>query len=154
MGKYCSFMGFLGTEASFQADLNLILQIVIVILLITGYMLARRKVLFNHGKIMLISVILNAVAILRVMGPSLLLGAGSIITAPLKPTSMIGVIIHPILGGTAELTGIYLVYSWKLDKNVTICYKRKKYMKPTILLWLFAAITGILFYILFYTFHL
>jgi len=111
-------MGFLGTEASFQADLNLILQIVIVILLLTGYMLARRKVIFNHGKIMLISVILNAVAILLVMGPSLLLGAGSIITAPLKPTSIIGVIIHPILGGIAELTGIYLVYSWKLDKNV------------------------------------
>lgn len=62
--------GFLGTSASFAADLNLATQIVMGVALLVGAFLARAKRYSAHGARMAAVLLLNLVAIVAVMWPS------------------------------------------------------------------------------------
>src|SRR5690242_15062231 len=62
--------GFLGTPASFSADLNLIVQIAMGLALLAGALLARSKRYSAHGACMTAVLLLNLVMIALVMWPS------------------------------------------------------------------------------------
>jgi len=134
----------LGTRASVYVDLNLLLQIIILIILLVGVKFAKEKTtgsLKKHGKIMNIAVILNAVAILLVMGPSLVLNFG----ATLAELSLIGfplTLVHHSLGIIAEILGI--TFAFKKFGNV------RMWMRLTMVVWLVALVLGIAFYVQYY----
>jgi len=144
-------MGFLGTEAGVAADVNLILQLGLLVLLLVGRMRAKEKSYAQHGRFMSIAVVLNAASIGIVMLPSLLLGLGFIATYPTNPIS-ITTIIHAILGAAAELLGVYLVLKWRSSGNVTVCMKNKRLMVPTIVLWTATVALGVVIYLQLYVF--
>ena len=59
--------GILGTNAHLGADINLILQILMFLLLIIGLVYKKKRKLRIHGSIMAIAVILHVITFLTVM---------------------------------------------------------------------------------------
>jgi len=144
-------MGFLGTGASNVADINLIVQLVIVVLLVAGWIYGRDKKTKLHGQLMVVAVIVNGGAIALVMVPSLVLGFGAITSNPLGPGPLVSV-LHVIIGTVAWLTAAYLSWVWRLKPETVECFKRKKWMKPVLYTWLAAAVLGVVFYVYYYIF--
>jgi len=124
------------------ADGNLILQFVILALLFVGLFYKQKGKFVFHGSTMLIAVVLNAVSFFLVMWPSFVTFDFSVLDSPIKIMSL----THGILGGVAEILGVFLVAAWGLQKNVQSCIKRKMIMRITIILWLIALVLGILLY--------
>jgi hypothetical protein len=142
-------MGFLGTRAATPADINLIVQLIIIALLLTGYIHKRNKKFRLHGQLMVTAVVVNGLAITLVMAPSLIFGFGAITSNPIGPGPLI-TIAHAVVGATAWLCGAYLSWVWRLKPATAECFKRKKLMKPVLYTWLAAAILGVGFYIFYY----
>jgi uncharacterized membrane protein YozB (DUF420 family) len=136
--------GLLGTKAPTTSDINLLLQIIVIIILVIGIKFGKEKTpgsLKTHGRIMAIAVVLNAFAILLVMGPSLL---GSF-DAALGETASLGfplTLVHHTLGLLAEVLGVLFVFK-KFGKV-------RMWMRLITLLWLVAFVFGIFFYLTYY----
>lgn len=124
------------------ADVNLILQIVILAVLVVGLAWKQKSKFVFHGSTMLIAVVLNAISFFLVMWPSFVTFDFSVLDHPLKIVSL----THGILGGTAEILGVFLVAAWGLQKTVQSCVRRKMIMRVTIVLWLLALVLGFLLY--------
>ena len=100
--------GFLGTGATFEADVNLLAQIGMGAALTAGVILARRKRYRAHGICQTVVLVLNLLMIALVMAPSF---------HQMKPTvhrvihkwryALVG--SHALLGIVAELLGLYIV---------------------------------------------
>jgi hypothetical protein len=129
-------------------QLNLGLQIVILALILAGFIFKLRGKYLVHGVLMFVGVILNIVSFALVMGPSIL-GFEVIITQPLRDVSLVAV-VHGIMGGIALISGAVLAFSWRLKTSTQICVKRKRLMKPTIILWTMALLFGIWLYTILY----
>jgi hypothetical protein len=129
-------------------QLNLGFQIVILALILAGFIFKLRGKYLVHGVLMFVGVILNIVSFALVMGPSIL-GFEVIITQPLRDVSLVAV-VHGIMGGIALISGAVLVFSWRLKTSTQICVKRKRLMKPTIILWTMALLFGIWLYTILY----
>ncbi len=145
-------MGFLGTRASFIADVNLITQLVIIVLLVAGWrMMSDKKKARQHGQLMVLAVIMNGLTIAGVMVPSLIINFGAI---TINPTGVgpLDTMFHSIIGTIAWLYGAYLSFVWGLKPATVECFKRKRAMKPVFYVWLAAAVLGVLFYINYYIF--
>jgi len=136
-------------NAPLYADLNLVFQISILILLIAGISIARLKHKFNrHGALMGIAIILNTISIIIVMLPSFLSFSG--LFADLSTPAAI-VITHAILGVLVEVLGIWLVANWIFRrKNIRGCVGKKNLMRATLLLWSIELFVGIYVYIMLY----
>jgi len=136
--------GLLGTRASIQSDVDLLLQIVFLVILLVGFRLGRKKTadsLKLHGRLMTVLVTLNGLAILLVMGPSLVQNFG----AAIDEASVIGfplTLVHHSIGLIAEILAIVLVFK-KFGKVRT-------WMRLTFTLWLIALLLGIGFYVNYY----
>lgn len=134
----------LGTKASIESDLTLLLQIIILIILLVGVKFAKEKTqsgLRKHGRIMTGATILNAVAILLVMGPSFTRN----FSAVLAETSVIGfplTVLHALCGSLAEVLGIVFVV--RKFGNVRF------WMRFTMVVWLIALVLGMVFYFRYY----
>lgn len=144
-----SMSGFLGTRADPLKDLNLIMQVAILIVLLVGYIFKKDGKLMKHGVAMSTAVMLHTILIFLVMIPSLVLNS-----ALLLEFSQFGVIItwiHVLAGIFAEISGLYLVGMWRFRSPPFMnCVKKKKLMKPLLILWVLALILGIMFYIYYY----
>ena len=128
--------------------INLGFQIIILSLLLAGYLLKLKGKFILHGTLMFVAVILNIVSFILVMGPSIL-GFEIIVVDPLNFISVIAV-VHGVIGGIALISGAVLVFSWHLQKSFKSCLKRKRIMKPTIILWTLALLFGIWLYTILY----
>ncbi len=62
--------GFLGTGATFRADLNLVIQIAMGIMLLVGMGLARRKKFREHKYCQMTVILLNLIMIAIIMLPA------------------------------------------------------------------------------------
>jgi hypothetical protein len=103
-----------------------------------------------HGVLMFIAVVFNIVSFALVMGPSIL-GFEIIVVQPLSYVSVIAV-VHGVVGGIALISGGVLAFSWRLQRSFKNCLKRKRIMKPTIILWIVALVFGIWLYIILYVY--
>jgi uncharacterized membrane protein YozB (DUF420 family) len=136
--------GLFGTRASVFSDLNLILHIVLLVLLLAGFVFGRKKSgnsLRTHGRFMTVLVVLNALSILLIMGPSLFTNLG----AAVDEVFTVGfplTLLHHSIGLIAEVLGAALVF--KKFGNV------RRWMRITFLLWLVALLSGIGFYVMYY----
>jgi len=129
-------------------QVNLGLQIGILALIWVAYFTKKRQKYFIHGTLMLVGVVLNVVSFLLVMGPSLL-SFEIIRTQPLHEYSLI-TLTHAAIGGIALILGAITVASWHLQSSTKSCVKKKRLMKPTIILWTIALVLGILLYSILY----
>jgi uncharacterized membrane protein YozB (DUF420 family) len=124
------------------ADINLILQIVILAMLIIGLAYKQKGKFAFHGSAMLIAVVLNAVSFFFVMWPSFATFDFSVLNSTVEIVSL----THGILGGIAEILGVFLVAAWGMQKTVQSCIRRKMIMRITMILWLIALVLGIILY--------
>ena len=141
--------GFLGTKAAPLYDVNLILQIIILIILVSGRKFAKDKKLIIHGRTMTTLLVLHTLAIVLIMIPSFITNFGALLTVS-DPRAII-TWIHTIVGSSVEVIGVYLVTKWRFQpKALAVCVKNKKFMKPTFILWGLSATLGIVFYLVYY----
>jgi uncharacterized membrane protein YozB (DUF420 family) len=141
-------MGLFNPNAVFLSDVNLLLQLAILVVLILGFSFKRIRIYPKHGATMAIAVALHSISIFAIMLPSLLALTGSWVN-PLAVRLV--VLPHAVLGSLVEILGVYLVLTWTLHhREVKVCSRKKKFMKPTLILWLIELVIGICVYILFY----
>lgn len=106
--------GLLGTNATLVADLNLILQIIILAMLAISILEGRRRGMDRGRMLLTAAVAINAVLIIAVMNPSFF----RILPFALQNPGSRGPRVvwpHVVLGALAELTGVYLVLSPNRD---------------------------------------
>jgi uncharacterized membrane protein YozB (DUF420 family) len=133
----------------FEAQTNLVFQIVILVLLFVSLILKKRRSYFLHGSTMMIAAILNAVSFMLVMGPSILNLGQLVVDKPLDIIS-VATMAHGVLGAVAEFLAVWVVVSWRLRSSTTYCAGRRRAMRVTLVLWLIALFLGIWLYALLY----
>src|SRR6266513_2732487 len=101
--------GFLGTGATFGADLNLVVQLLMGTALIAGAYLARQKRYKAHGICQTTVLLLNLLMIGLVMWPSFRRQGNPIFPRVLHRSYYAAPMVHAALGMTAELLGLYIV---------------------------------------------
>lgn len=101
--------GFLGTGATFEADLNLMLQLIMGGALIVGTILARRKRYRAHGICQTAVLVLNLFMIGLVMWPSFRQQVQPTLSKVFHKWYYEAAAIHALLGITAEFLGLYIV---------------------------------------------
>src|SRR5947209_6230490 len=101
--------GFLGTGATFRADLNLVVQIAMGIALLVGMMLARQKKFEAHKRCQATVMLLNLLMIFLIMAPSFHKQVEPQLPGGLRDAYYLVPFIHAALGTLAELLGLYIV---------------------------------------------
>jgi uncharacterized membrane protein YozB (DUF420 family) len=144
--------GFLGTPASFSADLNLIVQITMGIALLIGALLARSKRYSAHGACMASVLLLNLVMIVLVMWPSFHELVLPRIPARLTRPYYAVATIHGALGAATELFGLYIL----LVAGTEVLPERwrfrrwKVWMRVELAIWWVVLLSGIGTYLVWY----
>jgi len=136
--------GLFGTRASILSDASLLIQIILLVILLIGFRLGKKKTassLYMHGWLMKLLVALNTLTILFVMGPSFFLHFGSVVEE-LFVFGFPFTFIHHSIGLVAEILGIILVFK-KFGKVRT-------WMRVTFMLWLVSLLLGLGFYVRYY----
>jgi len=137
--------GFLGTGATFEADLNLVVQVIMGVALIAGSLLARRKRYTAHGICQTTVLLLNLLMIRFVMWPSFQQQVRPALPKVFYKWYYAAATIHAVLGVTAELLGLYIVIvagtralpDWLLFKHW------KGWMRTELMLWSIVVLTGV-----------
>ena len=137
--------GFLGTGAPFEADLNLVMQFVMGVALIAGAVLAKRKRYTAHGICQTTVLLVNLVMIGLVMWPAFRQQVEPRLPKVLHKWYYAVATIHALLGGTAELLGLYIVIvagtsvlpRWLRFKDW------KRWMRTELTLWSVVVLTGV-----------
>jgi uncharacterized membrane protein YozB (DUF420 family) len=101
--------GFLGTGATFGADLNLVVQLMMGVALSIGTLLAKKKRYSSHGICQATVLFLNLLMIGLVMWPSFQQQVKPALSKVLHKWYYEAATIHAVLGITAELLGLYIV---------------------------------------------
>jgi uncharacterized membrane protein YozB (DUF420 family) len=137
--------GFLGTGATFEADLNLVVQFVMGIALIAGAGLAKQKRYRAHGICQTAVLLLNLLMIGLVMGPSFQRQVRPALSKFRHKSYYEAATIHAGLGMTAELLGLYIVIV--AGTNLLPRWLRFKHwkwwMRTELALWAIVLLTGV-----------
>ena len=144
--------GFLGTQAGFAADLNLVIQLVMGLALMAGMFLARAKCYKAHGICQASVLILNLVMISVVMWPAFSTLVIPRIPARLSRQSVAIPAIHGLLGVVAEVLGLYIVLAAGTDvlPRAWRFTRWKLWMRIERALWGLVLATGIGTYFVWY----
>jgi plastocyanin/uncharacterized membrane protein YozB (DUF420 family) len=144
--------GFLGTGATFRADLNLVVQIVMGITLLGGMALARRKNFRAHKYCQSAVMILNLAMIFLIMAPSFHKQVQPQVPGGLKQAYYFIPYIHAALGTFAEVLGIYivLVAGTKLLPRALRFKRYKPWMRFELGLWWVVILIGLSTYYVWY----
>jgi len=142
--------GIFGTNAVLITDFTLLIQIISFVLLL-GALFYKSKGKFKiHGSIMGLALILHFINFLIAMGPSFVEGF-NFITVYTMEIGVQTLWIHAISGALSLILGFFLVAAWipKMS-NFEPCFRRKRIMDVTTLLWATSLIFGIATYMAFY----
>ena len=142
-------MGFWVIGASSLADVNLLLQIIMLTAILFSRGFAKNMRLRDHGVLMSVLVGLNIISFILIMGPTMLNISGSVFTN-LRSIGSIITLIHAFTGGTALILGFSLAVGWRFSKSFKPCAGRRNIMLITIWLWGVSTLSGIMFYIYYY----
>jgi hypothetical protein len=131
------------------ASLSLVVQIITLTIVISGYILKRKMRFINHGTLMLVAVAMQFVSFMLIMGPAfLIIVENGFIQKPLLLSAV--TLVHAILGGTTLATGIWITGSWHLQSSIEKCIRKRSIMRYLIITWILALIFGITLYVLTY----
>ena len=137
--------GFLGTGATFAADVNFIVQLAMSGALIVGVILAKQKRYRAHGACQTTVLLLNLWMIALTMWPSFREQVVPRIPRALERPYYAIATVHMLLGSSAELLGIYvvLVAGTKLAPQSLRFTNWKRWMRIELALWMLALTWGI-----------
>ena len=142
--------GIFGTNAHLGADINLILQTIMFLIIVISLIYKNKRNFKIHGGLMAIAVILHVITFLIVMGPSFFEGFNYYITTT-SDLSVQMTLTHVVPRAIAMILGIVLVGAWALrSSNIAACSRMRRIMDVTVLLWLVSLIFGIATYLVFY----
>ncbi|MFX1482663.1 MAG: hypothetical protein ACFFCP_05670 [Promethearchaeota archaeon] len=134
-------MGLFGNSASIIVDVNLIIQWIVFIFLLVGYL--KRRELKTHGYLMVVTTIINLVTALLIMAPSL------VINSSILPVT---VYAHATVGTIAILLG--LLFSFKfvtaLRSNQPLACGTRRNMRIAFILWIVPVFFGTFIYLTVY----
>ena len=137
--------GFLGTGATFGADLNLVVQLMMGVALTVGAVLAKQKRYRAHGICQTTVLLLNLLMIGLVMWPSFQQQVKPALSKVLHKWYYEVATIHAVLGITAELLGLYIVLV--AGTNVLpqcLRFKHwKAWMRTELVLWAIVLLSGV-----------
>jgi uncharacterized membrane protein YozB (DUF420 family) len=137
--------GFLGTGATFGADLNLVVQLIMASALIAGALLARQKRYRAHGICQTTVLLLNLLMIGLVMGPSFQQQVKPVLPKAFHKWYYGVAITHAVLGIAAELLGLYIAIV--AGTNVLpqgLRFKHwKRWMRTELALWAIVLLSGV-----------
>lgn len=140
----------LGHPRFLHTDLNLLLQIITLAIIFVSLFYKKKGKLKMHGATMGLAVILHVLSFVLVMGPALF-NYYEFFSTSTAISAVQTAWVHAIPGAVALLLGVVLVARWAVHaSNVADCYKWKRVMDVTLLLWLFSLAFGIATYVLFY----
>jgi uncharacterized membrane protein YozB (DUF420 family) len=144
--------GFLGTGATFAADLNLVVQLVMGVALLVGGVLAKQKRYAAHGVCQTTVLLLNLLMIALVMWPSFHQQVGPVFPRVFHKRYFIVATIHAALGMAAELLGLYIVMVAGTNfLPQQLCFRRwKLWMRAELLLWSAVLFSGLWTYYAWY----
>lgn len=129
------------------ATLNLILQIATLSMVISGYIMKRKLRFIQHGKLMLVAVVMQLISFLLIMGPAFfIIVENGFAQRPILLSTV--TLVHASLGGTALATGIWITGSWHLQTSIVNCVKKRVIMRYLIITWILALIMGITLFVL------
>lgn len=145
MLSFFPMKGFLGTGATFGADLNLVVQILMGGALITGGLLAKQKRYTAHGICQTSVLLLNLLMIALVMWPSFHEQVGAVFPRVFRRRYYTVATIHGVLGMAAELLGLYIVLVAGTNMlPQRLCFKRwKPWMRAELILWSIVLLSGV-----------
>ena len=138
--------GFLGTRANWAADLNLIVQVVLLVVLFAGRARAKRRSLTEHHNWMTAVVVVNAVMIVAVMNPAFF----RLLPRVWPRLGALGPMVlwlHVVVASLAELLGLYAVLALRMELPELLRVRNLKwFMRITFLLWFVALSAGVVIY--------
>jgi uncharacterized membrane protein YozB (DUF420 family) len=144
--------GFLGTGATFGADLNLVLQFIMGAALIAGGRLARQKRYKAHGICQTTVLLLNLLVIGLVMWPSFQQQVKPALSKGLHKWYYEAATLHALLGITAEFLGLYIVMV--AGTNLLPQFLRFKHwkwwMRTELVFWAIVLLSGVATYCAWY----
>ena len=145
MLSFFPIQGFFGTGATFAADFNLVVQIIMGAALIVGWFLAKRQRYRAHGICQTTVLLLNLLMIGLVMWPSFQQQAKPDLSKVLHKWYYEAATIHALLGIAAELLGLYIVIV--AGTNLVpqrLRFKRwKLWMRTELVLWAIVLVSGV-----------
>jgi hypothetical protein len=131
------------------ASLSLVVQLVTLSLVISGYILKRRMRFIEHGSLMSVAIAMQFVSFMLVMGPAfLIIVENGFVQRPILLSTV--TLVHASLGGTALVTGIWITGSWHFQTSTENCIRKRHIMRYLIVTWITALILGITLYLLTY----
>lgn len=144
--------GFLGTWASFSADLNLLIQIAMGVALLAGAFLARAKRYAAHGVCQAAVLILNLPMIALVMWPSFHARVLPRLPGHFGKRYYAVAAVHGVLGALAEILGLYilLVAGTNIVPHAWRFQRWKLWMRIELALWWVVLLSGIGTYYIWY----
>jgi len=152
MPPFLQMKGFLGTGATFAADLNLVVQLAMGVALLVGGLLAKQKRYAAHGVCQTTVLLLNLLMIALVMWPSFHQQVGPVFPRVFHKRYFVVAAIHAALGMAAELLGLYIVMV--AGTNILpqqLCFKRwKLWMRAELVLWWTVLFSGLSTYYVWY----
>src|SRR6267142_2288208 len=139
-----SMKGFLGTGATFGADLNLVVQLIMGLALIAGTILAKHKRYRAHGICQTTVLLLNLLMIGAVMWPAFQQQVKPAFPKVFHKWYYAAATIHAVLGITAELLGLYIVVvaGTKLLPQRLRFKQWKRWMRTELVLWAIVLLAG------------
>ena len=144
--------GLLGTGATRSADVNLLVQLAMAIVLTIGMFLARKKRFRAHGWTQSSVLILNLVAIGSVMVPSFHRQVLPHVSSGWHDAYNAAAILHATAGTLVELLGLYVVVvaGTKLLPERLRFRNYKLWMRTTLALWWVVVVLGLGVYFVWY----
>jgi uncharacterized membrane protein YozB (DUF420 family) len=129
------------------STVSMIIQLVVFTLLIVAIVLKYQKKFRYHGITMFSAVVLHLISILAVMTPSI----SEFFAVPelinYADSFVMLTMVHIIAGILAAGLGIWLVSVWHLKTNMQTCFKNKRIMDITFVLWLLSIVLGVVLYL-------
>jgi uncharacterized membrane protein YozB (DUF420 family) len=145
MPAFLPMKGFLGTGATFGADLNLVVQLMMGVGLAAGALLAKQKRYRAHGICQTTVLLLNLLMIGLVMWPSFQQQVKPALPKVFHKWYYTTATIHAVLGIAAELLGLYVVIV--AGTNVLPRWLRfkhwKLWMRAELVLWVVVLVSGV-----------
>jgi plastocyanin/uncharacterized membrane protein YozB (DUF420 family) len=144
--------GFLGTGATFRADLNLVVQILMGVALLAGAYLARKRNFKAHKYCQSSVMVLNLLMIFLIMAPSFHRQVEPQIPGGLTEAYYSVAMVHAVLGTLAELLGLYvvLVAGTKVVPKKLRFKRFKPWMRAALALWWVVVLLGVATYYIWY----
>jgi uncharacterized membrane protein YozB (DUF420 family) len=140
----------LGHPAQLDTALNLATQVITLLILFLSLYYKNKKNYKTHAITMAIAVVLHLLTFVLVMGP-IFFEFLSFFQTETSLTYVQTIWIHAIPGAIALVLAIILILMWAINtSNIKGCFKRKRIMDITLILWLISLIFGVITYALIY----